>query len=251
MGRAASETDTKRIMLLRTVKWQAWLKLAGALRDASSPSLDLGLPRRWSATIPAPVKASMRAEGVDFVGDAVGVDAILDALGSGEGVIVQGRRVPSVLRRLVRTEVLSTETHPYLLDHAIDGTPVFPLACAANNIAFTSCIPAPFELSKLTLYQGITVTKPVSVTTIVDNGRAEIRAGENATLAYKANIKARGRELRGSWCCRYAEPQNSISRRSTETSPFTAHSYKASPLFKVRRRTLSAACSDVASHPTG
>ena len=169
----------------------------------------------WSSsdmvsTIPAPVKAAMRAEGVDFVGDEVGVDAVLDALGSEQGVTVQGRRVPAVLRRLVRTETISTETHPYLLDHAIEGTPIFPLAAAANNIAFTSCIPAPFELSNLTLYQGVAVNEPMTLTTIVDNGRGEIRFGAKGSLAYKGTIRK--------WESEYEDPGSVKAGRSPQLS---------------------------------
>jgi 8-amino-7-oxononanoate synthase len=151
-----------------------------------------------AATIPAPVKAAMRAEGVDFVGDEAGLDAIVRMLGSARGIAVQGRRLPATLRRIVRTESLSTETHPYLLDHALEGIPVLPLAAAADAIATTASIPAPFELSDLTLYQGVAVTEPTTITTVVDNGRGEIRVGPKKALAYRAKVQP--------WTGEYSDP---------------------------------------------
>jgi len=145
------------------------------------------------ATIPAAAQQRMRAEGVDFVGDAAGFAALLEELDAGAGIVVRGRRVPAVLRRAARREVLATETHPFLSDHAIEGTPVLPLASAATMIADVAGVRTPFELVDLTLFQGVAVREPLAVEVVVEGDRAELRQGERGAVSYRAQV----RELRG------------------------------------------------------
>ncbi len=140
-------------------------------------------------TIPAAVQAAMRAEGVDFVGDAAGLDALWADLTGGAGIVVRGRDLPHTTRVRKVTDTLSVATHPYLADHAIEGTPIFPLAAAADLIGFTADLPPPFEIEGLTLFTGITAKEPIAVECVVRGDRAEIRGGERRQLAYRARIR--------------------------------------------------------------
>lgn len=152
----------------------------------------------WSGSemvqsIPAAVQQAMRADGIDFVGDAAGLAALREELASGAGPVVRGRRVPRTTRRAVVREELSTGTHPFLSDHAIAGVPVLPLASAATMIAEAAAVRAPFEVRDLTLYQGVTVSEPVAVTVSVAGERGELRQGDKQALSYRASV----RELSG------------------------------------------------------
>ncbi len=139
-------------------------------------------------TIPAAVQAAMRAEGIDFVGDAAGLDALFGAIGA-PGIHVAGRTLPATTRARTRTLTLSTETHPYLLDHAIDGTPVMPLASAADLFGHIAALPAPYVIEDLRLFRGIPVTEPTSIEVSIRGERAEIRVGDDRALAYRARVR--------------------------------------------------------------
>jgi 8-amino-7-oxononanoate synthase len=179
---------------------QAWYAAANAtlaaMAEVGRPGLRVvvGEFGPWTSsemvrTIPAPVAQAMRAEGVDFVADRAGLDAVLADLAGGNGVVVHGRDLPPILRTMRLEETLSLSTHPYLRDHAIDGTPVLPLAAAADHIAHASGLAPPFALSDLRLYQGITVQEPVRIVTTLRGDRAEIRVGDRQSLAYRARIR--------------------------------------------------------------
>jgi 8-amino-7-oxononanoate synthase len=140
--------------------------------------------------LPAPVIASLRADGVDFVGDEAGVQAILDDLGAAtSGVRTHGRDLAPIVRRIELGFDLSIEDHPWLRDHAIDGVPVLPLAAAADLIAWGADLPAPFAVTDLTLYSGITVEPSISLKVVVDGDRVELRKGDRDTLAYRARVR--------------------------------------------------------------
>jgi len=141
------------------------------------------------ATIPKAIQATMRSEGIDFVGDEAGMDALLADLAHGRGVATKGRALPWWLRRRTIEHALSTETHPYLLDHALDGVPVLPLASATDLLAQVAGVPTPFEVTDLELFTGITVSEPVTVTARIDGERAELRIGPQGTLAYRARVR--------------------------------------------------------------
>lgn len=137
-------------------------------------------------TIPAPVRQAMRAEGVDFVADEAGLDAIIAALKGQHGAVVLGRRLPASSRAIAYETTLSTDTHPFLADHAIAGVPVLPMAGALDLLAWGAGTDV--ELSDLTLYQGVTVRQPLRVQVVVQGSRAELRIGDQGTLAYRAHV---------------------------------------------------------------
>jgi len=148
----------------------------------------------WSSsemvrTIPAPVQAAMRAEGVDFVGDRAGMDSLLGDLRGHTGALVHGRDLPRTTRGARFEEVLSVETHPFLLDHAIDGTPILPLAAALDRLAQVAGVSAPFRIEDLRLFTGVTVREPVRLVAIARGERAELRIGEREALAYRARVR--------------------------------------------------------------
>jgi 8-amino-7-oxononanoate synthase len=140
-------------------------------------------------TIPAPVQAAMRSEGVDFVGPESGAAAITALLAGGRGARVLGRDLTHTLRAFRWTETLSTETHPFLLDHAVQGTPVLPLASASDLLAWGAGIEAPFEITDLRLFQGIAVREPTRIQVRVEGETASITVGERDALAYKARVR--------------------------------------------------------------
>ncbi len=142
------------------------------------------------STIPAAVQAAMRSEGVSFVGNEAGLDAVFDALETERGAIVFGRDLPKQSRITHETLHVSLDTHPYLIDHSIDGVPVLPLAAAADLLAHGARAEAPFSLEDLRLFRSIAVEGPVELTSHVRGEKAELRLG--STLAYQARIRALG-----------------------------------------------------------
>lgn len=143
-----------------------------------------------AASIPASVRAAMKADGVDFVGWEPGLDALSRDLRQAVGPVVHGRRVPSELGRRSVNLTLSTQTDPFLLDHAIDDTPILPLAGATDLLAWAADVAAPFEVKDVTLYQGVTVREPVPLTVAFENGKAQIRQGKGGALSYTATVGA-------------------------------------------------------------
>jgi 8-amino-7-oxononanoate synthase len=141
-------------------------------------------------TIPAPVQAAMRAEGVDFVGDTAGMDALVGDLRGHTGALVHGRDLPETTRAARFEEVLSVETHPFLLDHAIDGTPILPLAAAIDRLAQVADADAPYQIEDLRLFAGITVKEPVRLVASARGERTELRIGDRETLAYRARVRS-------------------------------------------------------------
>lgn len=149
-------------------------------------------------SIPAAIVAQMRSEGVDFVGDEAGLNALMGDLGrTSSATVVHGRSVPAVVRSARRKLVLSTATHPFLKDHAVPSekgpVPVFPIASAASLIAETANLASPFEVSGLTLFQGVAVhgaSDPLSLECVVRGEQAEIRQGDKRILSYQAKVGA-------------------------------------------------------------
>ncbi|NOY26777.1 MAG: aminotransferase class I/II-fold pyridoxal phosphate-dependent enzyme, partial [Oligoflexia bacterium] len=183
---------------------QAWYAAANALLSAvveasstaAAPcaSAEFGpwVDSEMVKSIPAGVQGTMRAEGVDFVGTQAGLDALLHTVGQ-TGPRVMGRDLPWTTRTVRWTETLSTKTHPFLLDHAIAGVPVLPLASATDLLA-SAALPEgadrqPFEILDLRLFQGVTVTEPVTIELRARGDRAELRFGDRKTLAYKARVR--------------------------------------------------------------
>jgi len=169
----------------------AMADLVAALPGVRGLTLEYG---PWSssemvATIPAPVRAAMRAEGIDFVGDAAGLDTLRLALQGYRGAVVLGRDLPPTLRAAQARIVLSTETDPFLLDHAIDGVPVLPLASASDLLAWIAGAEPPFALTDVRLFQGVTVTEPVELQLSARGDRVELRQGPRRALAYQGRVR--------------------------------------------------------------
>lgn len=177
------------------VHYAAANALLAGLVDAADASVHASIAEfgpwvhsEMAATIPDAVKSAMRNEGVDFVGDEVGIDAIVDQLAR-TGTITRGRRVPRSLATNRVVEELSVASHPFLADHAIQGVPVFPLASAADLIARVSEAPTPFVIRDLELFQGIRGDRPLTLDTRLQRDSVEIRSGDGAkTLHYRAAI---------------------------------------------------------------
>lgn len=142
-----------------------------------------------AATIPESIRNTMRDQGVDFVTNAVGQQAILEDLTRGNGITVRGRRVPASTATHTLIDTLSTQSHPFLADHAIEGVPVLPLAYAADQLAQASTLQAPFALQDLTLFQGVQVEESLTLQARADRGTLELRSGADGdTLHYRATL---------------------------------------------------------------
>jgi 8-amino-7-oxononanoate synthase len=139
-------------------------------------------------TIPEAVRAQMRAEGVDFIDDEEGIQAVLSALGSSVSPHVQARRTP-VTSRSKQQHALTLESHPFLQDHAIDGTAILPLASAADLMAYAAAPSLPFSLKGLRLFRGIAVSEDVDLTASVQGRKVEVHEGPDAKLAYRCSIE--------------------------------------------------------------
>lgn len=138
-------------------------------------------------SLPAAVRASLRADGVDFVGDGPGLDALEAALGR-SGAIVHGRDLPATLRSARCPERLSVESHPYLADHALEGVPVLPLAAATDLMARVAGATEPFEVRDLALVRGVTVRQPTGIEATVRGDRARVLLGDEGLVAYRARV---------------------------------------------------------------
>ncbi len=129
---------------------------------------------KMADSIPAPLRAAMRADGVDFVGPEAGLTALTDDL-QRTGILVRGRHLPGRVSLTTVSVSLTREADPYLLDHAIDGHPVLPLAAVADLLAWGAGQDGPIALEDLTLYAGVVVDSPRELVVTVQNGRAELR----------------------------------------------------------------------------
>lgn len=140
-----------------------------------------------ASTIPEAAQQAMRAEGVDFVGNEAGINALLEDLGSGAGSVVRGRRLPTTTRVRSTEWNVDTESHPYLLDHAIEGNPVMPLAVASTLLADVAGHSAPFEVRDMKLWKGIVANDAQQLTVLANRDRATISLG--SALAYDATVR--------------------------------------------------------------
>lgn len=90
------------------------------------------------ASIPAPVRKAMLAEGVTFLEDEEGLAAFDATFESGLGGIrVVGRALPAWETRARHAIFFDEAAHPYLEDHRLKGRPVVPLASATDLMAWT------------------------------------------------------------------------------------------------------------------
>ncbi|HEX7700563.1 MAG TPA: aminotransferase class I/II-fold pyridoxal phosphate-dependent enzyme, partial [Kofleriaceae bacterium] len=155
-----------------------------------------------ASTIPAGLRAVMRAQGVTFLDDTTGLAIVLGELattGAG-GEILVGHDVAVLREEHVRIR-LGLDTHPYLADHRIGGVPVLPLAAAADFAAMVAgrVAGAPCGLAALELIEGARLDqdRPISIDV---RARAELRDGAidsidveisaSGKLAYRARAIA-------------------------------------------------------------
>jgi 8-amino-7-oxononanoate synthase len=166
-------------------------ELMGELTEINAAVIEFGpwQDSEMAQSIPEAVRAQMSSEGVDFLEDAEGLRAVLGALGLNAGPYVQARRTPATLRSKQKHNI-SLTTHPYLSDHAIDGTAILPLASAADLMAYAAAPSLPFRLNGLRLFQGVSVTEDVALTASVHGRKVEIHEGADAKLAYRCEIDA-------------------------------------------------------------
>jgi 8-amino-7-oxononanoate synthase len=98
----------------------------------------------WSSTrmvksIPTAVQRALAAEGVTFLEEREGIEALEAIVASGAwGVELVGRTLPRFETRVEHVERFSDERHPYLADHKLKNRPVVPLASTTDLIAFAA-----------------------------------------------------------------------------------------------------------------
>jgi 8-amino-7-oxononanoate synthase len=137
-----------------------------------------------AATIPAGLRAMMRARGVTFLDDASGLAVVHGELvaGGGSGEILVGHDVAIAREDHLRIR-LGLDTHPYLGDHRIGGVPVLPLAAAADlacaaagRLTGARAGLAELELAELELIEGIRLEqdRPIAIDV---RARGELRGG--------------------------------------------------------------------------
>lgn len=156
----------------------------------------------WSSTsmvasIPETIRRAMAAQGVTFLDDAEGLERLERAFAEGaSGLVLVGRDLP-VRDTALRTAVdFTTTTHPYLLDHKLNGRPVVPLASATDLVAWTfseaASTAGAMVLTDLELVRGVFGDDTVEVTLAgrrsadTEQARVEISVGEST--AYRAKV---------------------------------------------------------------
>ena len=141
-----------------------------------------------AAAIPAPILAAMRAEGVDLVGQTAGRLLLEQTLSQGQGLVVAGRELAAGRGGAQVRLLLSPETHPYLLDHQIEGRPVLPMAVVADLMAWVAGLAPPFALEGLERIQGVVIEGPTEILIRVQADRVELRVGSPPRLAWRARL---------------------------------------------------------------
>ena len=137
-----------------------------------------------ASTIPAGLRAMMRARGVTFLDDASGLAVVHGELeaGGASGEILVGHDVPTAREDHVRIR-LGLDTHPYLGDHRIGGVPVLPLAAAADLACASAArlTGARGGLAELELIEGIRL--PGDRPVVIDvRAAGELRAGARGPI---------------------------------------------------------------------
>jgi 8-amino-7-oxononanoate synthase len=147
------------------------LVAALAAKWTNGRAIALALPpwdgSAMASTIPAGLRSVMRARGVPFLDDRAGLAAVmaeLDARGT-SGEIVLGRALAAEYDDRARVR-LALDTHPYLADHRIQGTPVLPLAAAADYLAAAAArvAGASVALEALELVDGVRLERDAATT---------------------------------------------------------------------------------------
>ncbi len=140
------------------------------------------------ATIPQAMQREMRESGVWFVDRDRGAQAFLDALDAGDVVI--GLDLPATQRVLEVSEALSPDMG-WLADHALFGRPTVPMAVILDDVArMGSALLGPVEVTDLTLFDGVTVDKPVTLRHRFDGRAYTALVGER--VAWRARLTPAG-----------------------------------------------------------
>ncbi len=141
-------------------------------------------------TIPAAMKREMREQGVWFVDRDRGAEAFLANLNA-NGDVVLGLDLPAVRRVIEVSEALSPEM-PWLRDHALYGRPTVPMAAIADRALALgrALLGNDVALADLTLYDGVTVEKPVTLRLRVEGETFTAHTGDR--LAWQARLTTAG-----------------------------------------------------------
>jgi 8-amino-7-oxononanoate synthase len=116
-------------------------------------------------SIPAPVRATMKKDGIPFLSDEDGAAALRRHLSGTEvGELLISLGEPAQRREVRAGSRLTLETHPFLTDHRVKGTPVLPMASALEmlgSLAREQLGPGALEIRDLQLFNGVEVKGPV------------------------------------------------------------------------------------------
>ncbi len=138
------------------------------------------------ATIPQAMKREMRESGVWFVDRDRGAEAFLAALNA-DGDVVMGLDLPAQ-QRVVEVSEQLTPDMPWLADHALYGKPTVPMAVIADQaVGLGSALLGPSEVVDLTLFDGVTVDKPVTVRHRIEGSTYTVLVGSRT--AWKATLR--------------------------------------------------------------
>jgi 8-amino-7-oxononanoate synthase len=170
---------------------QALARLAELL-PATRPGVRVGtldLPAWEGSTmiagLPEAVRVEMRARGVSFLNDEVGLERVLAELaqpGAPSGEALLGAQLPARTIPVALRTHLSQQTHPYLDDHRIGERPVLPMAAAVDLLVAAA-------RGTGTLGEGVVAVADLAVV------KGVILAGGAAEVVARASAEERGTEI--------------------------------------------------------
>ena len=138
------------------------------------------------STIPLAMRREMRATGVWFVDRDRGAEAFVAALGATHDVVL-GVDLPAV-QRIVEVSESFTPDIPWLADHALYGKPTVPMAVVVDQaVLLGTAVLGPVEVVDLTLFDGVTVDKPVTVRHRLEGDQFTVWVKDR--LAWRATLR--------------------------------------------------------------
>jgi 8-amino-7-oxononanoate synthase len=160
------------------------------------------------AGVPEPIRAEMRARGVTFLSDEVGLDHLLTELaatGAPSGEALLGGSLAARTVSVALRSRLSVQSQPYLDDHRIGDRPVLPMAAAVDLLLAAARGAGAIRDGEVTAVHDLTVVKGVILPDgggdVVARGSAEERgtevgeattellwAGGRSHVAYRARV---------------------------------------------------------------